>query len=75
MAAKNVKKATRKPATSVRSVRVRDDIWQAARKRATREGVTVNYVLGQLLEGYSRDLLDLPTVTKTYAKPAPAVAE
>ena len=75
MATKNVKKAGRKSTTSVRSVRVGDDVWQAARKRADKEGVTINYVLGQILEGYSQDLLDLPTVTKTYATPALADAK
>lgn len=69
MASKNVKKA-RKPATSVRSVRVPDHIWKTARERAEEEGVTVNFVLGQMLEGYARGLLNLPTVTKTFAQPA-----
>lgn len=74
MATKNAKKA-RKSTTSVRSVRVGDDVWQAARKRAAKEDVTINYVLGQILEGYARNLLDLPTVTKTYATPALADAK
>lgn len=71
MASKTTKAARVKVPTSVRSVRVGDDVWQAARARASREGVTVNFVLGQILEGYAGGHLDLPTVTKTFAA-APA---
>lgn len=51
---------------AVRSVRVPAEVWQAAKARATAEGVTVSYVLRLLVDGYSKGLLDLPTITTTY---------
>lgn len=48
------------------SVRVHDDIWAAARRRAISEGTTVNGVVEEILEGYSRGLINLPKITKTY---------
>lgn len=45
--------ATR-PHTPIRSVRVPESIWQAAKDRAEREGTTVSAVIVRLLERYAR---------------------
>jgi predicted DNA binding CopG/RHH family protein len=54
---------TRKAAHSVRTS---DQLWAAARRRAETEGLTINKVIEELLEGYARGLVNLPKVTKTY---------
>lgn len=66
--------------TSSRSVRVPDDVWERARSRADSEGVSINYVVNEILDGYSRGMLNLPKVkvVKSYgsaASTAPAVAD
>jgi hypothetical protein len=53
----------------VRSVRVSDATWEAARRRALYEGVTMSHVLLTILEGYSKGLIDLPRVTVSYRPP------
>jgi len=46
----------------VRSVRVADDLWEKARRRATYEGVTMSQVLYDFVDGYARGLVDRPRV-------------
>lgn len=53
----------------VRSVRVPEDIWEAAKRRATYEGVTMSTVMYEFVEGYAKGLVDLPKVTITYTPP------
>jgi hypothetical protein len=53
-------------------VRTSDELWAAARRRAESEGMTINGVVEELLEGYARGLLNLPKVTKTYAPVRPS---
>lgn len=48
------------------SVRVHDEIWAKAKRRAESEGTTVNGVVEEILEGYGRGLINLPKITKTY---------
>lgn len=57
------------------SVRTTDDRWNKAKARADREGVSLNFVLNELLDGYGMGLLNLPKVqvTKTYGPRARAV--
>lgn len=43
------------PKTPVRSFRVPDEIWQAALRRAQREGTTLTTLLVETLEEYGRD--------------------
>jgi hypothetical protein len=57
--------------TSVHSVRVSDSMWEAAKRRSKLEGVTMNFVVAQILEGYGRGLVDLPRVTKVYQQTRP----
>lgn len=52
---------------SAHSVRTKDELWSAAKRRADAEGITMNSVIEEILEGYARGLLNLPKVTKTYA--------
>lgn len=52
---------------SAHSVRTTDERWAAAKRRADMEGVTMNAVIEEILEGYGRGLINLPRVTKTYA--------
>lgn len=48
------------------SLRVHDEIWTRATRRAQSEGHTINGVLEELLEGYGNGLLNMPRITKTY---------
>lgn len=43
------------PKTPLRSFRVPDETWQAALRRAQREGTTLTAVLVEALEEYGRD--------------------
>lgn len=54
----------------MRSVRISDDLWIPARRRAEREGVTMSHVLVSIVEGYANKALDLPRVLVHYG-PAP----
>lgn len=51
---------------SSRSVRTTDDLWEAAKRRASDQGLTMNGVIVAILQGYSRGLVDLPKVTKSF---------
>lgn len=42
-----------RPHTPIRSVRVPESIWRAAKDRAEREGTTVSAVIVRLLERYA----------------------
>lgn len=44
----------------MRSYRVEDHVYNAARARATREGTTINQVINSLVEGYARGVYELP---------------
>lgn len=52
----NVPDVPNQPKTPQRSVRVPDDVWQAAKAKAESEGQTVSDVVRQALEDYLRDL-------------------
>lgn len=54
----------------VRSVRVGETVWEKAKRRAALEGVTMSYVLSEIAEGYAEGSINLPRVTKTFAKEA-----
>lgn len=54
------------PSVPVRSVRVSDSAWEAARRRAAYEEVTISYVVATIIEGYGKGLIDLPKVTVLY---------
>jgi len=59
----------------VRSVRISDEVWAAARNRAQREGVTISHVLVSIVEGYASGRMDLPHVSVSYgANQAPVKA-
>lgn len=68
------RKATGAP-TPVRTVRVDDETWEAAKVRAEQEDVTVSYVVVSLIEGYGLGLIDLPKVEVVYTQPREAVPE
>lgn len=50
------------------SLRVLDEVWAKARRRAAADGTTVNAAAEELLEGYGQGLIDLPKVVKTFSK-------
>jgi hypothetical protein len=62
--------------TSTHSIRCDDTVWTRARSRANKEGVSMNHVLSEILEGYADHKIDLPQVTidKSFA-PRAVVAE
>jgi hypothetical protein len=49
-----------------RSVRVADEPWDRARRRANYEGVTMSNMVAQLVDGYGKGLIDLPKVQISY---------
>lgn len=61
---------TRRPNGSermpARSVRVSDEAWAKAKRRASFEGLTVSNAVAQLVEGYGEGLIDPPKVQKVY---------
>ena len=61
----------------IRSVRIGDEVWETARRRANFEGVNMSTVLQRLTEGYARSMINLPRLELVYTKPQaePAVAE
>lgn len=44
-----------KPATPHRTVRVPDELWQAVKRKAEAEGVTITEVIIKALERFLRD--------------------
>lgn len=61
----------RRPTTTprrnaVRSIRVSEEVWAAAKARATAENVTMNEVLSEFVSGYASNRLDLPIVKRVY---------
>lgn len=46
--------------TTPHSVRTTDSLWLSAERRARSEGVTMGFMVTELLEGYSRGILTLP---------------
>lgn len=48
------------------SVRTTDELWASASRRAASEGITMNDVVEGILSGYTRGLMNLPKVTKTF---------
>lgn len=57
----------------VRSVRISDEVWEAASRRAQKEGIdTMSYVISLLVESYAKGLIDLPKVQLVFANKPPA---
>lgn len=52
--------------TAVHSVRCTEGLWKAAKRRAMFEGVTMNFVMSSILEGYAANQMDLPKVTREF---------
>jgi len=53
----------------VRSVRVSDEVWEKAKRRANLEGVTMSRVLALVVEGYADGYLNMPTTRMVYEQP------
>jgi hypothetical protein len=49
------------------SIRTTDEVWLRARRRSVAEGTTINGVMNELLDGYGRGMINLPTITKSYS--------
>jgi hypothetical protein len=60
---------TRRPngskAAPARSVRVTDETWERAKRRATYDGVTISHVAALLIEGYAQGVIDPPRTVFT----------
>lgn len=70
-----VRRRSRHSAGRVRSVRVSDPIWDAARTRAEKEGdYTMSFVVGLLVEGYAKGLINLPQVQLVFDEDQPKSA-
>jgi len=57
--------ATRYP---TRSIRIGDDTWLRAKKRAEAEGLTISRAMSMIVEGYAHGKIDLPRVQMVYPK-------
>jgi hypothetical protein len=53
-----------------RSVRISDEVWEQAKRRADHDGVTISHVLFSLCEGYARGMINLPQVKVVYSPPS-----
>jgi len=58
-----------------RSVRVADEPWEKARRRAAHEGITMSRMVALLVEGYGQGLIDLPKVQIVFTPTRPAADE
>lgn len=47
--------APRYPGTAIRNVRVRDELWHAAKAKAAREGTTLTAVIVAALKDYVKE--------------------
>jgi len=54
--------------TPARSIRIPDNVWEAAKARAERDGTNVSHVVNMLLDGYGRNLVSLPKVQVVFPK-------
>jgi len=54
------------PHNPTRSIRVPDDVWERAKRRARHEGVSISKVCQMIVTGYAQGLIDLPKVTVHY---------
>lgn len=52
-----------------RSIRVNDEAWAKAKRRARQDGVTVSRAAALFVEGYGRGMIDLPKTQVVYAQP------
>lgn len=43
-----------------RSIRVGDEAWERAKRRANYEGVTMSNMAAQLIDGYGKGFINLP---------------
>jgi hypothetical protein len=72
MATKAVNQSPRKPRGGrydpARSVRISDEVWEKAKRRAAYEGVTVSHVMALLCQGYAEGRVNMPVVTVSYAQ-------
>jgi hypothetical protein len=59
------------PEVPVRSVRVDDELWEKAKRRATFEGVTMSQVLWEFTKGYADGGLNRPITQVVYTQPKP----
>lgn len=53
--------------TPTRSVRIDDELWNRAKDRAGKEGVTISRATYLLVEGYALGLVNLPRVQLVYS--------
>lgn len=57
--------------TKPHSVRTTESLWLGAARRAKEEGVTTNYAITELMEGYARGYLKLPKLSQLPSTTAP----
>lgn len=62
-------KTARKGNSPVRTTRIGDDIWEAAKVRASKDGVSMSQMMLRLVEGYSKGKIALPRVEMVYDQP------
>lgn len=58
--------AMKAAATQSRSVRTSVPLWEAAKRKAAKEGLTINAAINEFLEGYATGKIALPKVVKIY---------
>lgn len=75
MARNRIRRPNGAPEAPVRSVRVGNELWEKARRRADYEGLTMSGVLYAMVEGYAAGLLDMPKTQVVYVQPRPVVTE
>ena len=54
----------------VRSVRISDEVWNAAKRRAVAEGLTMSQVIVRLVDGFAQGLIPMPRMVYEDSSPA-----
>ena len=67
--ARHPRRSAGSPGIPVRSVRIENDIWEQASKRATDEGYTMSAVMSTFVDLYAKNLLDMPTMQTVVTPP------
>jgi antitoxin component of RelBE/YafQ-DinJ toxin-antitoxin module len=54
------------PHDPVRSVRISEEVWTTAQRRADTDGMSISMVIRLLTQGYAEGQIPVPTLTLTY---------
>lgn len=68
------RRPTGTPPDTARSIRIGDEDWERAKRRATFENTTISHVVQLFVAGYAKGLVNPPRETVLYPQPEPGAA-